>query len=53
MNRSHLWKFLIIILVVAWSASEMMPPKGRPLIEAFRELLNLRRAALELFIRIV
>src|SRR5882672_2069346 len=42
MNRSHLWKFLIIVLVVAWSASEMIPPKSRPLIDAFQENVGKR-----------
>ncbi len=45
MNRSHLWKLLIIVLVVAWSASEMMPPKSRPLIDAFRENVGKRDGA--------
>ena len=42
MNRSHLWKFLIIVLVVAWSASRMIPPTGRPLIDAFQENVGKR-----------
>src|SRR6185503_15739208 len=37
MNRSHLWKFLLIVFVVGWSATEMLPLKSRPLIEVFQE----------------
>jgi SecD/SecF fusion protein len=37
MNRSHLWKFLLIVFVVGWAASEMFPLKSRPLVEVFQE----------------
>jgi len=37
MNRSHLWKFLLIVFVVGWCATEMFPLKSRPLIEVFQE----------------
>src|SRR5438067_4454714 len=37
MNRNHLWKFLIIVFVVAWSAFEIYPPTGRNIIEVFNE----------------
>lgn len=37
MNRSHLWKFLLIVFIVGWAATEMLPLKSRPLIEVFQE----------------
>src|SRR5205809_637651 len=37
MNRNHLWKLLIIVFVVAWSAFEIYPPNGRSVIEVFKE----------------
>src|SRR5260221_4957100 len=37
MNRNHLWKLLLIIFVVAWSAFEIYPPNGRSIIEVFNE----------------
>src|SRR5438105_13980854 len=37
MNRNHLWKLLIIVFVVAWSAFEIYPPTGRNVIEVFNE----------------
>ncbi|MEY4692110.1 MAG: hypothetical protein RIT19_2435 [Verrucomicrobiota bacterium] len=37
MNRSHLWKLVLILLVVAWSASEIYPPTSKNLIEAFEQ----------------
>ena len=45
MNRNHLWKFLIIVFVVGWAATEMYPPNGRPLIEVFQENIGKRDAA--------
>ena len=42
MNRSHLWKLLIIIVVVGWAATEMLPLKSRPLIEVFNENVGKR-----------
>jgi SecD/SecF fusion protein len=44
MNRSHLWKFLLIVFIVGWCATAMWPPKSRPLFEMFQEN-NLRRDA--------
>ena len=32
MNRSHLWKFLIIVFILVWSILEMMPPTSRDLL---------------------
>src|SRR5438874_1108106 len=37
MNRNHLWKLLLIVFVVAWSAFETYPPNGRNIIEVFKE----------------
>src|SRR5436189_165310 len=42
MNRSHLWKLLIIVVVVGWAATEMLPIKSRPLIEVFKENVGKR-----------
>jgi SecD/SecF fusion protein len=37
MNRSHFWKFLIIVFIVAWALFEMYPPTGRNVLEVFQE----------------
>jgi SecD/SecF fusion protein len=37
MNRNNLWRFVIVILVVAWALFEMYPPTNRDLIQTFRE----------------
>ena len=37
MNRSHFWKLVLILLVVAWSVSEIYPPTSKNLIEAFEQ----------------
>lgn len=42
MNRNHLWKLLLILVVISWSVSELMPPKDRPLIEEFDRLAEKR-----------
>ena len=42
MNRSHLWRFLLIVFIVGWCATAMWPPKGRPLFEAFQESIGKR-----------
>src|SRR5258706_10026976 len=36
MNRSHLWKFLIIVFVVIWAMSEAIPPTGADLLREFQ-----------------
>lgn len=36
MNRSHLWKLLLIITVVAWAAYELYPPTNRPILDVFQ-----------------
>ena len=37
MNRNNLWRFVLVILVVAWALFEMYPPTNRDLIQVFRE----------------
>ena len=37
MNRNNLWRFVLVVVVVAWSLIELYPPKGRDLIQYFRE----------------
>ncbi len=37
MNRNNLWRFVIVILVVAWALFEIYPPTNRDLIQVFRE----------------
>lgn len=44
MNRSHLWKFLIIVIVVGWSLYELLPLKSKPLIQVFQENIGKRDA---------
>src|SRR5437868_4463662 len=36
MNRSHLWKFILIVLIVLWSVYEIYPPTGRDLTLEFK-----------------
>ncbi len=35
MNRSHLWKFLIVLFAVVWAVTEILPYKSRNLIDQF------------------
>ena len=44
MNRNHLWKLLIIVVVVGWAATEIWPPNNRPFIEVFQENIGKRDA---------
>jgi len=37
MNRNNLWRFIIVVLVVAWALFEIYPPTNRDLIQVFRE----------------
>src|SRR5436190_16669582 len=37
MNRNNLWRFVLVLLVVLWSFYELYPPKGRDLVQYFRE----------------
>lgn len=45
MNRSHLWKLLFILLVLALSLNEMLPLGPRNLTEQFNETALLNRDA--------
>src|SRR5688572_4036906 len=45
MNRSHLWKFLLIVFVVGWSATSMWPPNSKKLFDVFQESILKRDAA--------
>ncbi|MGH7967456.1 MAG: hypothetical protein ACREIC_01885, partial [Limisphaerales bacterium] len=45
MNRNHLWRFVLVVLVVLWSLYELYPPNGRDLIQVFRERAVSRDAA--------
>ena len=40
MNRSHLWKALFVAFVIAWSLTEILPPKAGNLISKFDELAS-------------
>ena len=37
MNRNNLWRFVIVILVLVWSAYEIYPPTARDLLQVFRQ----------------
>ena len=37
MNRNNFWRFVLVVLVLVWSLYETYPPKGRDLIQVFRE----------------
>lgn len=37
MNRNNLWRFILVVLVVAWAIFEIYPPTNRDLIQVFRE----------------
>jgi SecD/SecF fusion protein len=37
MNRNNLWRFLLVVFVVAWALFEIYPPTNRDLIQVFRE----------------
>ncbi|HWD93667.1 MAG TPA: protein translocase subunit SecD [Verrucomicrobiae bacterium] len=37
MNRNNLWRFILVVAVVAWAAFEIYPPTNRDLIQVFRE----------------
>ncbi len=37
MNRNHLWKLLLILLLLVWAIFEIYPPTSRPLIEYFNQ----------------
>jgi SecD/SecF fusion protein len=37
MNRNNVWRFVLVVLVVAWSFIELYPPTGRDIVQVFRE----------------
>ncbi len=37
MKSNLVWKFLLVVFVVAWSINEFWPPQGRPLLEVFEQ----------------
>jgi len=37
MNRNNLWRFILVLVVVAWALFEIYPPTNRDLIQVFRE----------------
>src|SRR5215831_14411488 len=37
MNRNNVWRFALVLLVVLWSFYELYPPKGKDLVQYFRE----------------
>jgi len=45
MNRNNFWRFVIVVLVVAWSIYEIYPPTGRELTVVFQERAVKRDAA--------
>jgi len=52
MNRSHLWKFLIILFAVVWAVTEILPYKSRNLIDQFDKSVTANAdATLEQIIR--
>jgi SecD/SecF fusion protein len=50
MNRNNLWRFILVLVVVAWALFEIYPPTNRDLIQVFRENA---RGADETFSKIV
>jgi len=37
MNRNNFWRFILVVIVVAWSFYELYPPTARDLVQHFRE----------------
>ncbi len=37
MNRNNFWRFFLVVMVILWSLYELYPPKGRDLIQYFRQ----------------
>src|SRR5580704_10426579 len=37
MNQNNLWKFILVLLILAWSFFQIYPPTGRKLGEVFQE----------------
>ncbi len=47
MNRTLLWRTLLIVFVVGWAFNSLWPYKGQPLITAFQEKLQKRDPAMD------
>src|SRR6516164_11624840 len=45
MNRNNTWKFLFVVLVIAWSFVQMYPPTSRNLFQEFARRAQNRDAA--------
>ena len=37
MNRNNVWRFVLVSVVILWSAYELYPPRGMDLVQYFRE----------------
>src|SRR3989454_12529765 len=37
MKRSNFWRLVLVVTVILWSLYEVYPPKGRDLVQVFRE----------------
>src|ERR1035437_8164732 len=37
MSRNNTWRFVVVVIVVLWSFIELYPPRGRDLVQYFRE----------------
>jgi len=37
MNRNYFWRTVLVVLIVLWSLYELYPPKGRDLVQYFRD----------------
>jgi SecD/SecF fusion protein len=42
MNRNNFWRFVLVLIVVAWSLLELYPPTGRDLTLVFRDQVDKR-----------
>ena len=47
MNRTHLWKLLLIVFVTAWAVYEMSPPTDQPVVDVFQREARNRDKTLE------
>ena len=45
MNRNNFWRFVFVVIVLLWSAYEIYPPRGRDLVQVFRDRAMNRDAA--------
>src|SRR5579862_1988202 len=50
MNQNNLWKFIFVLLVLAWSFVEIYPPVGTDLATAFKEKAVRRDASFDAII---